>query len=400
MILEDREVWHRYFIMAMMVLVTAAGVLACALLKELDKFKWTALLFCGLLSSILVNLSIERERFLKGHLHEKANNYKRISFYYTACTVLMLPFLLLPPYYRPVYLLPALMTIVSNSVTGMICGIYFSLLLCFAGGGGAYLLAYYLLLSACGCIMIHFFDQRENLSWNCLFTGMYACCTTVLFSYLEHYAVNMKTLVTGLINGVAGAAVLLCIYYLFYSKIEHREEDILKKIIQDDYGLVQAMRSFSQIDYEHARKVSRIAKECALLVGASSEIAAAGGFYYRLGRMEGEPYVENGVTVAKANKFPLAIIRILSEYNGERNPPSTIESALIHIIDNVVTKYELLDKATLKSAWNQDIIVYQTLNEKSAQGLYDRAGFSMNMYMKVRDFLIKEVKGFDNNGGK
>ena len=53
-----------------------------------------------------------------------------------------------------------------------------------------------------------------------------------------------------------------------------------------------------------------------------------------------------------------------------------------------------LDKETLSSSWNQDILVYQTLNENSASGLYDKSGFSMNMFLKIRDYLIKEADLF------
>ena len=145
------------------------------------------------------------------------------------------------------------------------------------------------------------------------------------------------------------------------------------------------------MDYEHARKVSEIAGNCAKLVGADPEVAAAGGFYYRLGRMVGVPYVENGVALAKSNNLPREVVGILREYNGEQKLPSTLESAIVHIVDSVVAKFDVLDKTTLSSSWNQDILVYQTLNENSASGLYDKSGFSMNMFLKIRDYLIKEA---------
>ena len=110
--------------------------------------------------------------------------------------------------------------------------------------------------------------------------------------------------------------------------------------------------------------------------------------------MEGEPYVENGVALAKSNHLPKEIIEILQEYNGEQKFPSTLESAIVHIVDSVVAKFDVLDKETLSSSWNQDILVYQTLNENSASGLYDKSGFSMNMFLKIRDYLIKEADLF------
>ncbi len=102
--------------------------------------------------------------------------------------------------------------------------------------------------------------------------------------------------------------------------------------------------------------------------------------------------MENGVALARLNYLPREVIEILKEYNGEKKKPSTVESAIVHLVDSVVAKFDVLDKSTLSSTWNQDIIVYQTLNENSSAGLYDQSGLGMNMYLQIRDYLIKEAK--------
>ena len=53
-------------------------------------------------------------------------------------------------------------------------------------------------------------------------------------------------------------------------------------------------------------------------------------------------------------------------------------------------KLEVLDEDTVGSNWNQDMVIYQTLNEYSAAGLYDHSGLSMNMFLKIREYLVNE----------
>ena len=105
---------------------------------------------------------------------------------------------------------------------------------------------------------------------------------------------------------------------------------------------------------------------------------------------EGGNVVKNGVEKAKALCFPDDLIQILSEYNGEENMPSTPESALIHIIDGLLIKLELLDKEVGTSQWNREVLIYQTLNEFSTAGLYDHSGLSINAFIKIREWLAKE----------
>ena len=69
---------------------------------------------------------------------------------------------------------------------------------------------------------------------------------------------------------------------------------------------------------------------------------------------------------------------------------STPESALVHMVDAIVKKLEVMHKDVGNSQWNRDMLIYQTLNEFSSTGLYDQSGMSMNQFLKAREFLAKE----------
>lgn len=60
------------------------------------------------------------------------------------------------------------------------------------------------------------------------------------------------------------------------------------------------------------------------------------------------------------------------------------------MIDQVITRIELMDHGVGDSSWNQDMVIYQTLNEITQNGLYDESGMSINQYLKARDYLLRE----------
>ena len=97
----------------------------------------------------------------------------------------------------------------------------------------------------------------------------------------------------------------------------------------------------------------------------------------------------------KVNRSQRAdVIRIISEYDGETAPPSSIESAIVHMVNGLVKKIEVFDSYTMASEWNQDMVIYQTLNEYSASGIYDQSGLGMNMFLKIREYLVNEETFF------
>lgn len=376
----------------LMLISGIAAAVICGILGKLQSGSHMALIFCSILFLVIFILGMEIYRLKKGWFHEKANNYVRIALSHSICCLATVLFLFLPVYAAPILVMAVGMTIVTNSFLGMLAGIFYVVIWNISGTGNVYQLLWALLLTVCGAMMVDFFKEKENWKWAVMVMTVFILGCTIVFSYLETGKVNVNMVSYGICNGIVSAILSLWLYQWLTKCMSHTREHELEKIISEEFSLVQVVRNFSKADYAHARRVSEIAKECAKVVGADPYVTAAGGFYYRIGRLEGKPYVENGVMLAKSNYFPMQVVQILSEYNGEKNLPSSVESAIVHIVDSVVAKFDILDKNTLSSSWNQDILVYQTLNENSAAGLYDKAGFSMNMFLKIRDYLIKEAE--------
>ena len=97
--------------------------------------------------------------------------------------------------------------------------------------------------------------------------------------------------------------------------------------------------------------------------------------------------MDNGVSISQNRCLPEPVVRIISEYGGIMQKPSTPESAIVQMVDSLVTKVEALGD-TMESSWNQEMLIYQTLNEFSNEGMYDESGLTMNQFLKIRDCLI------------
>lgn len=390
--MEDDWSWKRFYMICLMTVFGIVAAVVCGTLSKIESGSRIALGFCSILFLIIFVLGMEIYRLKKGWFHEKANNYVRITISHGICCLATILFIFLPVYMVPILVMAVGMTLVTNSFLGMLAGIFYAVVWNISQSGSVYQFLWALLLMTCGAMMVDFLKEKANWKWAGLLIAVFVLGCTVVFSYLDTGKVSINMVIYGLGNGIVSAVLSIWLYSWLKERMSHTREHALERIISEDFSLVQAVKKFSKVDYEHARKVSHIARECAKEIGADPFVAAAGGFYYRIGRMEGKPYVENGVMLAKSNYFPMQVVQILSEYNGEKSLPSTVESAIIHIVDSVVAKFDVLDKSTLSSSWNQDILVYQTLNENSAAGLYDKAGFSMNMFLKIRDYLIKEAE--------
>ena len=100
--------------------------------------------------------------------------------------------------------------------------------------------------------------------------------------------------------------------------------------------------------------------------------------------------IDNALKLANDYCFPNDVTQILAEYGGIIYLPSSKESAIVHMVDSVVTKVELFDKDAMSSTWNQNMVIYQTINELSQKGVYDNSGLSMNQFLIIRNILANE----------
>jgi membrane-associated HD superfamily phosphohydrolase len=160
--------------------------------------------------------------------------------------------------------------------------------------------------------------------------------------------------------------------------------------MKSSYSLRREIKDFSRFEYEHALKVSYFSGKAAFMIGADTLTAKAGGMYYRFPKLFDKEITDEPMKIMENHCFPKEVMDIVYEYGGELRKPSSPESAIVHMIDSVITRIELLDEDTMKSSWNQDMVIYSILNELSGKGIYDESGLSLNQYLKIRDYLVNE----------
>ena len=366
----------------------AAGVLCYLNQLEMDQIICVAFLVISFLPIIIFELTFERRRELLGNNNQ--TTFRRAMNGFFICSILTLGISFLPEYFRPVIILPVIMSAFSNDILGLITGLFFNVLLAFTTGGSFNELLAYTMLVLVGGMLSKMLKHVEYR----LYIGIIYLFSSVLFPNIFYYfaneSISFNNLILGLINGFGVAVYVIAFYPNIREKTFREKHYYYGDILADEFVQVREIRNASSTEYYHARKVSEIAYKYALQLDLDADLAAAAGFYYNLGKWEGKPPIEKGVRKANQLCFPEELIQILREYNGTDDLPSSQESALVHIIDSVLSKLEMHDEEVGTSKWNRELLIHQTLNEFSSAGLYDKSGLSINTYIKIRDWLVKE----------
>lgn len=300
--------------------------------------------------------------------------------------------LLAPDFFAPFILLPIVCKTVFDDSLSNVLSLYLVIVTSICLDYSIFIVLCYVTLVAFGTIFAQFIKEKEGLERLYILILIFAITTVVsiTFYYFNYLELSLSILFFGLVDGFIASVCTLAIVPLFKKYVDNSQHTNYEMFLSQDYTLVQDIRNFSFIEYQHASRVSILSRKCAEAINANSELAACGGFYYRLGKIEGEPMIDNALKIAADYCFPNDVTQILAEYGGIIYLPSSKESAIVHMVDSVVTKVELFDKDAMSSTWNQNMVIYQTINELSQKGFYDNSSLSMNQFLVIRNILANE----------
>ncbi|MDD6305339.1 MAG: hypothetical protein PUA75_00080 [Clostridiales bacterium] len=387
--MKERVVGKRLINVFLMLFITvvAVGIIGYSRMVWLDQM--LAIFVVSIVFFVLFLFVLEHHRAKRTISNNYETDFRKVLKGYLIASIAAVACSFLPEFLRPVIVIPLCMIVYSNQGIALSVGIFWNAILALTVGLHVQELVLYCLMTLFGAMLAEAMEYGRILWYNLIIF-----CLSVmmpgLFYYLTYQEVRTSLF---LIGAIEGAVICGFITLFFKNLVDERDAEVstlLDDMIDNSFFMVHELSRFSKKDYNHARRVSELAAKCAEVVGADKKICRAAGFYYRIGIIDGEPIRESGIRIAQEQCFPEEVIRIISEYNDEENPPSTVESAIIHMVDGVIKKMEVLDQTTMSSEWNQDMVIYQTLNEFSAKGLYDKAGISMNMFLKIREYLVKE----------
>ncbi len=335
-------------------------------------------------------IALYRKRITGRIASGASTNYRKLVVIIAICWILTMLSMVLPDFYAPVILIVFLLSTTCDDILTLTLALSMNIMYCITCGVSSYMIICYSLMILCSTLLLAFCDSSAHFIEILIMLFSLQIVFPVIFYYFSYLEMNRWVFLYGMIEGFVLCIYLLWIHPKLKKRISVEEEQKYNEIISEDYTLVVDIRRFSLAEYHHALRVSRLSYMCAAEIGVHKQTAACGGFYYRLGKMEGEPEIDNAIRLAVNHCFPRDVIEIMKEYNGILRLPQTPESAIVHMVDALVTKIELLDSDTMSSSWNQDMVIYQTLNELSQKGIYDDSGLTMNQFLKVRECLVKE----------
>ncbi len=381
-----------YYIVMALVMCVASGALSF-LAAYLQGKQMTFNIACTLLSVLamaVIMIYLKWIRIKEVHFNYKIANYGRMFGTFVVMYIVAFVFTFLPSEVRPIFVIGTIFALFTNAYEGILFQIYFSVLVTLICGQTLENLIFYIFSGIVGCLLCEYFLNKKTFFYASIIVLTINVSFSEVLYYISAGSITYKNIIGSTLCTLIGLVIICAILPYVVFKVNVDDTKKLNEICDEEYDLMNMFRTSAPELYAHSVRVGNLAEIGAKTVGANPLVAKAGGYYQKIGRLEGKEYIKYGVEIGEAYDFPRSVIDIIKQQNGRKERPKTIEAAIVLMSDTVISAFEIIDDKKNQLNYDRELIVEQVLKNKMERDMFDESGMTIKMYRDLKKCFKQE----------
>lgn len=200
-----------------------------------------------------------------------------------------------------------------------------------------------------------------------------------VISRIYHKA-NIKNNNTNVIPGIQ----------LIVEDIDTKEEELLNKILDENYELLLSLQKFSGKLFERSKYISEVSYQAALKINANAKVTKAGGMYSKIGRTISKDYIIDGIKLLEEYEFPQKVIDIVKQHNLKFGNPKSKEAAIVMITDNIIASLDAMKNIKDSKPIPTSKLIDGIFTLRLSKSNLDESGLSITDLKNLKEFYINE----------
>lgn len=350
-----------------------------------------------LLGSGVVIFALAESEINDLYFYKNKGKYGKFIIFYLAALLLSLLFPLLPVMGWPFLVIFVLLSLFSNSISGLVSGSVCLMLSIMLEGGGRYQEFFLYFLTGLVGIMVF---SRLNTSFKVglpIFISL-TCLTVCLCADIILIG-NNKLLVSQLaviaINIMLSLILLLIILKIFSNTMIHKYNEQYMEINDPECPLLVQLKELSKQEYYHAVHTAYLGDRIARKLGLNVMAVKAVGYYHRIGILNGDNSWENVEKICREYRIPPDARKVLKEYIDPTQDMVSKETAVVLFADCIVTSISHLFSKDSKAELDYEKIIDAIFNNKLKSGELYNSDISIAQIREMRKIFSEEKLYYD-----
>ncbi|WP_099467630.1 HDIG domain-containing metalloprotein [Konateibacter massiliensis] len=379
----------------LMYFVTIALIGVASLLKGKSWGELVANILISIVFITIIVFYLTKQRLQKTNFTKLLSCYGRIINVYWILFVVSFVLTFVPSDIRPMFIVGIIMTLVSDEFLGVLFQIYLSVMMTLISADSIEALAFYLVSGLIGCAVAKYFSQKKNILYASFVVLTANLAVTGVLEYLKNETVDSKYIISSLICTFGGIVIIVLSMPYIYYRVDNKLKTKLLRITDTDYELLVMLKNYSKDLYDHSYRVAKLSERVAYKIGADSLLAKAGGYYHKIGKLEGKDFINHGVDIARSYAFPDEVVDIIKQHTGRSQSPKSTEAAIVMLSDNIITAFEYLEDKQNELVFDKDMVIDQVVDAKLEKNALDDSGLTLKMFRDIKKCFKQEENIYD-----
>lgn len=287
------------------------------------------------------------------------------------------------------------LSVFSTPLIGLVSGIILLMMTVMMAGVSYGIFFLYMMSGIATIVLFAQLDERYQYGIPLMISCMFF--VVILSGVVIFYLAEEITFESFIIPGFNLFMNLLFIIFVLkvFSKLEmHRYREVYQSINDQEYELMKELKKKTNSSYMNAIHTAYLCDRIAKEMQYNTDLAKAGGYYHKIGKIYGENSEENIGKIAEEHHFPEELTELLSEY-VKKQPFHTKEGAVVGVSDAIITMINYLIKKKKVENPNYEEVIDAIFEKKMQDGSFNCCPLTYGEIVQIRKILKGETLYYD-----
>ncbi len=331
------------------------------------------------------------------YFYEHKGDYKNFILFYLAALALSVVFPLLPASGWPFLIVFVILSLFSNSISGLVAGsVCLALSVMLENAGGCQIFLLYFFSGLIGIMVFSRLNETFKVGLP-IFISLVnlAVCLSVNIILFEEASFSLSQYMFVAINLMMNFILLLIILKIFSNSVIHKDRDKYMDLNDPECPLLVQLKELNKNEYYRAIHTAYLGDKIAKRLGLNDVAVKTCGYYHRIGVLKGENTWENLESICKEYHIPPDARKILKEYVDPTEAVVAKETTVLLFTDCIVTSIIKLFAKDAKAELNYDKIIDTIFDNKLHSGELFHSDISIAQIRAMKKIFSEEKLYYD-----
>ena len=345
--------------------------------------------------TVLYLLALAEEK--DGFSYNNGEHRLRFFFLYLAALLLAVVLPLIPAPGWPYLAVFVVLSLFSNSMIGIASGTLFLMITVLTGAN--YSAGDFFMYFICGLVGIALFwqlDETFRVSAGTFVSLLVLfICLSANYILFVNEVFSIQLFLLPVINLFVSLLLLMIVLKFFSISVVHKYRERYMDLNDPECPLLVSLKEKDKEEYFHAVHTAYLCDRVAKKLGVNDTLAKAGGYYHRIGRLNGDNTWDNISKIGRENHFPPELIALLKEYKGKESVIVSKESVILLFSEAIIATIQNLFQKDANATLDYHLIIDTIFKKKIGSGMIDSSIISMVEIKKIKKMFVEEKLYYD-----